>query len=77
MQIKLVAIFAFVLLLLVILNIRIAYITTQSGDKYAKKVLSQQEYNSVTLPFKRGEIRDRNNNVLARSEKVYNVILDC
>ncbi len=77
MQIKLVAIFAFVLLILVILNIRIAYITTQSGDQYAKKVLSQQEYSSVTLPFKRGEIRDRNNNVLARSEKVYNVILDC
>lgn len=77
MQIKLIAIFAFVLLVLVILNIRIAYITTQSGDKYAKKVLSQQEYNSVTIPFKRGEIRDRNNNVLARSEKVYNVILDC
>lgn len=77
MQIKLIAVFAFVLLLLVILNIRIAYITTKSGDKYAKKVLSQQEYNSITLPFKRGEIRDRNNNVLARSEKVYNVILDC
>ena len=59
MQIKLVAIFAFVLLILVILNIRIAYITTQSGDQYAKKVLSQQEYSSMTLPFKRGEIRDR------------------
>jgi len=77
MQIKLMALFAFVLLILVFLNIRIAYITAKSGDKYAKQVLSQQQYDSRTIPYKRGEIRDRNGNVLARSEKVYNLILDC
>lgn len=77
MQIKLMAIFAFILCMLVGLNIRIAYIMAKSGDKYAKQVLSQQQYDSRTLPFKRGEILDRNGNVLAKSEKVYNVILDC
>ncbi|MFQ9153479.1 MAG: hypothetical protein ACLR6B_20830 [Blautia sp.] len=29
------------------------------------------------IPYRRGEIQDRNGNVLARSEKVYTVILDC
>lgn len=77
MQIKLMAIFALVLLALVGLNVRIAYITAKSGDKYARKVLSQQQYDSRTIPFRRGEILDRNGNILARSEKVYNVVLDC
>lgn len=77
MQRKLIAVFAFVLFVLVILNVRIAYINIKSGDKYAKKVLSQKAYDSRTIPFRRGEIRDRNGNVLARSEKVYNLILDC
>ena len=67
MQIKLMAIFALVLLALVGLNVRIAYITAKSGDKYARKVLSQQQYDSRTIPFRRGEILDRNGNILARS----------
>lgn len=71
------AVFAFVLIVLVGLNIRIAYIMAKSGDQYAKKVLSQQQYDSRTLPYQRGEIQDRNGNILAKSEKVYNVILDC
>lgn len=77
MQIKLLAIFAFVLLALAIINIRISYIAKTSGDKYTKQVLSQQQYDSRTIPFKRGEIRDRNGTVLAKSEKVYNLVLDC
>ncbi|MDY3917483.1 MAG: penicillin-binding transpeptidase domain-containing protein [Candidatus Limivivens sp.] len=71
------AIFAFVLLVLVGLNIRIAYINMKSGDTYTRKVLSQKQYDSQTIPYRRGEIQDRNGNVLARSEKVYNLILDC
>ncbi len=77
MQIKLMAIFALILLLLVGLNIYIAHINIKNGDKYAKQVLSQQTYDSRTIPYRRGEIQDRNGNVLAKSEKVYNVILDC
>ena len=74
MQKKLLGVFAFVLLVLVILNLKIAYINIKSGDKYAKQVLSQKEYDSRTIPYRRGEIQDRNGNVLARSEKVYTVI---
>ena len=48
MQKKLLGVFAFVLLVLVILNLRIAYINIKSGDKYAKQVLSQKEYDSQT-----------------------------
>ena len=77
MQKKLLGVFAFVLLVLVILNLKIAYINIKSGDKYAKQVLSQKEYDSRTIPYRRGEIQDRNGNVLARSEKVYPSILDC
>ncbi|MDO4343427.1 MAG: penicillin-binding transpeptidase domain-containing protein [Eubacteriales bacterium] len=77
MQIKLTAIFASVLCLLLALNILIAYINAKSGEKYAKRVLSQQTYDSRTIPYRRGEILDRNGNILAKSDKVYNVILDC
>lgn len=77
MQIKLMAIFALVLSLLVGLNIRIAYITAKKGDQYARKVLSQQQYDSKTIPFRRGEVLDRNGTIIAKSEKVYNIVLDC
>lgn len=77
MQIKLLAVFAFVLLFLVILLIRIAYINAKSGRLYAKQVLSQENYDSSTLKSRRGEIQDVNGRLLAYSEKQYNVILDC
>ena len=38
---------------------------------------AQQKYESNVLPAKRGDIYDRNGNILATSQKVYNVILDC
>ncbi|MDO4306420.1 MAG: penicillin-binding transpeptidase domain-containing protein [Eubacteriales bacterium] len=58
---------------------RITYINATSGDKYKKQVLSQaqQQYQNRTLPAKRGDIYDKNGNILATSNKVYNVILDC
>lgn len=77
MQIRLAAVFAFILLALVGLNLVIAHINVTNGDKYSKQVLSQQAYDSQTIPFRRGEIQDRNGNILAKSEKVYNVVLDC
>ena len=77
MQIKLTAIFAFVLLALIGLNLLIANINAKSGDQYAKRVLSQQTYDSWAVPYRRGEITDRNGNLLAKSDKVYNVVLDC
>lgn len=67
------------LLALVGLVARITYINATSGSKYRKQVLSQaqQKYENQTLPAKRGDIYDRNGNILATSNKVYNVILDC
>lgn len=79
MRKKLAGLFILVLLALVGLTLRITYINAKSGDKYKKQVLiqSQQQYDSRTIPFKRGDITDRNGTVLATSSKVYNVILDC
>jgi stage V sporulation protein D (sporulation-specific penicillin-binding protein) len=79
MRKKLAGLFILVLLALVGLTFRITYINAKSGDKYKKQVLiqSQQQYDSRTIPFKRGDITDRNGTVLATSSKVYNVILDC
>ena len=42
-----------------------------------KQVLSQKQYDSRTIPYKRGEIQDRKWKCVCKSEKVYNVILDC
>ena len=61
---------------MIAVNVRLAYINKTNGDKYTKKVLAQQDTNSTLLPFRRGDILDRNGTVLATSEKVYNLILD-
>lgn len=76
MKKKLVVLFVLVLLAFVGLGVRLILITKNNGEEYQKQVLSQQQYDSTTLPFRRGEILDANNTVLAYSEKVYNVILD-
>ena len=49
---------------------------TNKKDDFNQIVLSQQEYDSRTIPFRRGDILDRNGTYLATSEKVYNLILD-
>lgn len=59
------------------LCVRLVYITRDNQESYQKKILTQQRYDSTTLPFKRGTITDRNGTILAVSEKVYNVVLDC
>lgn len=77
MQKKLVILFVFVLLAFIGLSIRLILINKESGEKYKKQVLSQQKYESRTIPYKRGDIIDRKGTPLAVSEKVYNVVLDC
>ncbi len=76
MQKKLVVLYLFVLAAFVGLSVRLFLINRDNGEEYKKQVLSHQEYDSVTIPFKRGEILDANGTVLAVSNKVYNVILD-
>ena len=53
-------------------------IVNENSEQYNKIVLSQrqQEYASRTIPYRRGDIVDRNGTYLATSEKVYNLILD-
>lgn len=66
----------FVLLLFVALSVRLIYINTEEGEDYKRQILSQQRYDSISIPYKRGDILDTKGSVLATSEKVYNVILD-
>lgn len=55
----------------------LVYIEHTSGAKYSKIVLSQRTYDSAPIPYRRGDILDRQGIVLATSLDVYNVILDC
>lgn len=77
MQKKLIVMFSAIAVLLTGLIGRLMYIEYTSGDKYEKIVLSQQEYDSQTIPYQRGDIVDSKGTVLATSIAVYNVILDC
>lgn len=45
-------------------------------EQPTKTGLSQQKYDSVTLPFRRGDIVDAKGTKLAVSEKVYNLVID-
>lgn len=76
MQRKLVLLYVVIILAFVFLVGRITYVNASKGDEYTKVVLEQQQYDSQTIPYKRGDILDRNGTKLATSERVYNVILD-
>lgn len=76
MKRKLALLFTIIVLALIGVNVRLAYINKTNGDKYTKRVLAQQDTNSTLLPYRRGDILDRNGTILATSEKVYNLILD-
>lgn len=76
MKKKLVMLFGAIILAFVFLIGRITVINATKGEKYTKVVLDQQQYNNHTIPFKRGDIIDRNGTKLATSERVYNVIID-
>lgn len=45
-------------------------------EDYNQIVLDHQNYSSQILPYRRGEIMDRNGTYLAVSEQVYNLIID-
>ena len=54
----------------------IVYYNFVRGDKYSQRVLAQNNYESITIPFKRGNIYDCNGSILATSTKVYNLVLE-
>lgn len=76
MQKKLVVLFMFVLLAFAGLSVRLLWINREDGTEYQKQVLSQQRYDSTTIPFRRGDIVDAKGTKLAVSEKVYNLVID-
>ena len=52
-------------------------IINENNEEYTQLVLNQHSsYDSRTIPYRRGDIVDRNGTYLATSEKVYNLILD-
>ncbi len=77
MQKKLIVMFLLVFVLLVGLMVRLTYIQRTSGSRYEKIVLNQQQYDSETIPYRRGDILDANGTILATSQDVYNLIIDC
>lgn len=76
MQKKLVVLYIFVLLAFAGLTVRLAWLASEKENQYQKQVLSQQEYTSVTLPYRRGDIVDSQGTRLATSEKIYNLVID-
>lgn len=76
MQKKLFAMVAIFTAVFIFLAGRIIYINVKNGKRYEKIVLAQQSYDSIEIPYRRGDILDRNGTQLATSEKVYNLILE-
>lgn len=76
MKKKLALTFLLVALVLIGLSVAVGFIGKEKGEEYGQRVLAQQTVSSGTIPFRRGEITDRNGTVLATNEPVYNLILD-
>lgn len=69
-------IYALIVGFLFVLCGKIVYLNVVKGDNYSIQVLQQQSFTSRVIPYKRGDIKDRNGNVLATSVMVYNLIID-
>ena len=76
MKIKLTGVFAIVLVGFIVVLCRLVYIEQVKGEEYEMRILSQQRYDSITIPYRRGDILDRNGTELATSTKVYNLIIE-
>lgn len=76
MRIRLLFVFGVIILICAGLTARIILLNKNKGNNYQKRVLAQQSYVSNVIQYKRGDIVDSHDNVLATSRKVYNLILD-
>lgn len=76
MKKRLLVVIVIALAAFVVLVGRILKINMTQGKEYEQKVLAQQGYSSVVIPYKRGDIVDSNGTILATSKKVYNIILE-
>ena len=66
----------FCLFLVAILFVMIRVVVVGGNTSYAKASLSQKTGMDTVIQYKRGDILDRNGTVLAKSDKVYHLILD-
>lgn len=69
-------VFGAIVLIAGILLGRVVYLNLDKGVEYEKKVLAQESYVGREINYRRGDIVDRNNNKLATSKKVYDLVLD-
>lgn len=76
MYTKSVIVFSAVVLFLIVLLGRIIFLYATKGKDYSNAVLSHLSFQGSAVPYQRGVITDRNGMVLAKSEEVYNVVLD-
>ncbi len=59
-----------------IILLRLCMIVVKDGMKYEKIVLEQQNYTSIVMPYRRGNIVDANGTILATDTKVYDLVLE-
>ncbi len=77
MQEKLAITVVVIMLALLALSGVLYRLVDEKNEEYTKTVLTQRStFDSRTIPYRRGDIVDRNGTCLATSNKVYNVILD-
>lgn len=76
MRVRTIGIAAIIAILFMVLIGRLIYFSVFKNGIYKRQVLSQQNYDSETIPYKRGDILDRNGNTLATSQKIYNLVLE-
>ena len=75
-RVKLVIAILLIFALIMGAGVRVIYLNINKGTEYKKEVLSQQSYVNKVINYKRGDIVDRNGNTLAKSTKVYDLILE-
>lgn len=76
MRKKLAFTFVTVTLALFALAMVLLTLSRDNNEEYKKIIFTQQDYGNRTIPFRRGDIVDRNGTVLATTTRVYNLILD-
>lgn len=76
MKNKMLIIFLLAIVCGVIIVIRVSYICVVKGDEYSERVMQSQNYETRTLQYARGNIVDRNGNILATNNKTYTLILE-